>query len=128
VSLALLGGSAPLVELHLVLGFALIALLVAILLVGLSAALRRPRPPRLYFPLHTIAAGLLVVEVLIGLVLLATGRRPRDTLHLLYGVAALATMPIARSMISTNPERAKWYHLGASVFLFGLLVRLATTG
>ena len=117
-----------LVAIHLVLGFALIAILLAIVAVGLFAAFRRPAPPRAYFVLHTVAAWLLVVVVGFGALLFALGNRPRDILHLAYAGTALVTMPIVRSMIGSNPERAKWYHVGGSVFLFGLLVRLATTG
>jgi hypothetical protein len=116
------------VAIHLILGFALIGILVAIVAVGLVAALRRRSPPRIYFTLHSAAAGLLVLAVLFGLLLLVTGSRPKVNLHLVYAGAALVCMPVVRSLIRSNPARAKWYHLGGSVLLFGLLVRLATTG
>jgi hypothetical protein len=50
---------------------------------------------RLYLRV-TIAA--VAVQVAIGLVLVATGERPHQLLHWLYGAAMLLTLPVAMSV------------------------------
>ena len=71
----------------------------------------------------------------LGATLAATGLRPSDSLHLLYGPAAMLTLPIgwalgARGRPDGPPSRLRrdaWM-LGASVILLGLEVRLRMTG
>jgi hypothetical protein len=50
---------------------------------------------RLYF---RVAIALVAIQVAIGLVLVATGDRPKDLLHWLYGAATLLTLPLAMSI------------------------------
>jgi heme A synthase len=47
---------------------------------------------RLYLRITIV---LVAVQVAIGLILVATGERPHQVLHWLYGAATLATLPIA---------------------------------
>ena len=75
-----------------------------------------------------------VVSVLLvgsagGLILLATGARPTDGLHLLYAAIALALIPLARSFTGRARGRgAAALLLAAFVALGGVLYRLFTTG
>ena len=45
-----------------------------------------------------VVIGLVAVQVVIGLVLVATGDRPQQFLHWVYGVAMLITLPIAMAV------------------------------
>ncbi len=73
--------------------------------------------------------SVLVVGAASGLVLLATGARPADGLHLLYTIVAIALIPLARSFLGrTNGRAAAALLLAAFVVLGGLLYRLLTTG
>jgi hypothetical protein len=117
-----------LIEAHLVLGFGLLALAAALALIGGYAAVRRGRPPARYLQLHRVAAGLVLAEAFLGAVLFIGGRRPHVELHLVYAVAALLAMPAARAMGRRNPSRARFYHVGGTLLLLGVLFRLVTTG
>jgi hypothetical protein len=80
-----------------------------------------------------VVLAALVANVLIGVVLLAGGRRPVDPLHLLYGPAALVTLPIGwwlatrRGAAAARGRRDLWL-LVAAVVLIGLEARLFMTG
>lgn len=64
-----------------------------------------------------------------GLILLATGARPADGLHLLYAAIALAVVPLARSFTRRPGGRgAAALLLAAFVALGAVLYRLFTTG
>jgi hypothetical protein len=81
-----------------------------------------------------LVVALVGLNDLLGIVLLGTGRRPTDPLHLLYGVAVLATGPIGwwlggRSRgghPATRVRRDVWL-VGAAVVLLGLELRLFMT-
>jgi hypothetical protein len=117
-----------LVSLHLAIGFGLLALLVAITVLAVPAAVRGQPPPPLYRTLHRVAAGAIVAEVVVGLVLLGLQARPRDNLHLVYGAAALLVMPVARLLVRADRGKARVYQVGGTVLLLGVLFRLVTTG
>jgi hypothetical protein len=117
-----------LIGIHLVLGFTLLVVVASILVLALPAALRGGPPPRVYLPLHRLAAALIGLQVLLGLALLGTGRRPGTALHPVYAIAALATMPAVRLMSRRIPGRGRLYQMGGTALLLGLLYRLATTG
>ena len=74
----------------------------------------------------TIIAALLAGAI--GGLLFVTGHRPQSGLHLMYGLLALVTVPLAASMAARNPRRGGIYHLLAGVLLLGFWFRLTTTG
>ncbi len=76
-----------------------------------------------------IAAAAIGVQVLIGLILVATGHRPHDALHWLYGAATLLALPLSRWMGAPLKDRDKrlWLTAGAvGTVLFA--VRSVMTG
>jgi hypothetical protein len=119
---------ARLVEVHHVLGLGLLALVAAVVVIGAPAALRGKAPPSLYLPMQRAAAALIFVEVVLGAALIALGRRPHASLHLVYALAAVLVMPVARSLAGRGRSRAAMYQVGGSVLLLGVIFRLATTG
>ena len=73
--------------------------------------------------------SLLVVGAASGLVLLATGARPADGLHLLYAMVVIALIPLARSFLGrANGRAAVALMLAAFVVLGAVVYRLFTTG
>ncbi len=121
---------------HGALGFLVLALALVLLATTLGSVLLGDR---LRATVRTwIVDGLaLVVEaavlltLLAGPLLLATGRQPADPLHFLYAVIAVAALPvalgIAMSRGATGPRRDRWLALG-TVILGGVAVRLIQTG
>ena len=120
--------SALVVAAHLVLGVAALAVVAVNLVMAAIPALRGGQPPRLYRPLHRAAAALVGVAVVLGLVLYATQHRPKAELHLVYAAAALAAMPVARALVRRDPARARWYQVGGTALLLGIVFRLVATG
>lgn len=73
--------------------------------------------------------ALLIVGIASGAILLATGARPADGLHLLYAGIALAVVPLARSFTGRpSVRRTAALLLAAFVVLGAVLYRLFTTG
>lgn len=73
--------------------------------------------------------SVLFVGSVSGAILLATGERPTDGLHLLYAAVAVAMVPLARSFTARSSERATAALLLAGFVVVGALVyRLITTG
>jgi len=77
----------------------------------------------------------IAVNVGLGGLLLATGERPSDPLHLLYGVAALVTVPVGwwwggrpdGSGATSRRRRDGWLLLAVAI-LVGVELRLVATG
>jgi hypothetical protein len=75
------------------------------------------------------------LNVAIGVLLYATGSRPIDQLHLLYGFAAVVTLPLgwwlggrpARDGSTSRRRRDAWLAVAAAVLL-GVTLRLFLTG
>lgn len=75
-----------------------------------------------------IGVGLAVLQTLVGLSLVATGLRPADNLHYLYGASLIVTVPLVGSYIVDKKfSRPLAYGL-ASLFMAGLAIRAITTG
>lgn len=73
--------------------------------------------------------AMLIVSAASGLVRLASGARPAESLHLLYAVIAIALVPIARSFLGrASGRRAAGLLLVAFVVLGAVVYRLFTTG
>ena len=113
---------------HLALTVATALALALTLAVGLLTLVRdrSPQPWLDRIILLDLAVGALAA--LTGLALVLAGDRPRDTLHLLYGVVVLAVVPGTRYMARAGrwSRRAGWIAIGALVGLL-LVARLAMT-
>lgn len=111
---------------HLIAPLVAAAGLVLVLLVAVGGA--RHRPVR-FASDRTILVALALVAVAIvsGLVILLTGGRPSDPLHLVYAVVALLILPLMRFW--GRLERHRTIALGAGgVVLAALVLRLFQTG
>jgi hypothetical protein len=81
-----------------------------------------------------VVIGLVLANGLVGLLLIGTGGRPADALHLLYGPAALATLPVGISLSrrasvgATAPRRREAWLVVATIVLLGIELRLFATG
>ena len=58
----------------------------------------RKRPSIAFWPLLRVAQSVVVLQVTLGLLLLASGERADDGLHVLYGVAPLVVALVSESM------------------------------
>jgi hypothetical protein len=117
-----------LVAVHLVAAVVLLALVAVILAIALPAAFRGQPPPGLYHPLQRVVAALILAQVAVGGVLLLAGRRPLTNLHLVYALAAMLVMPVARLLVRRDPRRARLFQVGGTLLLLGVVFRLLTTG
>jgi predicted membrane channel-forming protein YqfA (hemolysin III family) len=64
-----------------------------------------------------------------GLGLLAGGGRPREALHFVYAVLAIATLPVANSIARRfGPLAQAWVALGAALVISVVIARLFGTG
>ena len=73
--------------------------------------------------------AVLVVAAVSGGLLLLSGSRPGEGLHLVYALVALAILPLARSFLGrAGPRRAAALLLVAFVVLGAVTYRLFTTG
>ena len=114
---------------HRLLAFGIVA--ITVVGIGWSAILlvtRRAGGPA-FERLQAAVVSVLVVSAASGLVLLATGARPADGLHLLYAIVAIALIPLARSFVGRASSRAAGaLLLAAFIVLGGVVYRLFTTG
>jgi hypothetical protein len=79
--------------------------------------------------LRLVLEFVLVVQVVIGAAVFLTGARPTEWLHLVYGVAILAAIPLATTFASEAPPRARSGVLAvAGVVILLLAWRLLSTG
>ena len=75
-----------------------------------------------------IGVALGVLQALVGIVLVASGLRPADNLHYLYGASVIVTLPLVGSYIADKRfSRPLAYGL-ATLFMAGLAIRAITTG
>jgi hypothetical protein len=63
-----------------------------------AVAWLRKRPSLAFWPLLRVAQGFVVVQVVVGLLLLASGRRAGDDLHMVYGIALLVITLVSEGM------------------------------
>ena len=75
------------------------------------------------------AVSLLIIAAASGLLLIVQGLQPREGLHLLYAVVAIALIPLARSFLGRMSHRRASAVLVATFAVLGAVVyRLFTTG
>ncbi len=95
---------------------------------GLVTWLRKQPASGGYRSTLVLTEVLFVLQALVGIGLYVTGRRPHDTLHLLYGVLLIVTLPIAASYTSSHEKRREPLIFGiAGLFMTGLAIRALTT-
>lgn len=104
--------------------------LAAVVLTALAATLIATRGGSRWTDRLRMGLALVIgLQVLVGVALFATGARPRESLHLLYGLAMLAVLPLAGSFASEAPPRPRaWVLVAACLILLVLAWRLASTG
>jgi hypothetical protein len=73
--------------------------------------------------------GITAVQLALGALLYATGERPAESLHILYGVAALAAIPLAATFALEAPPKARAGALAAGAgLMLAMIWRLWVTG
>ncbi len=76
-----------------------------------------------------IVTGLLLMQVFLGGLLYATGDRPAEVIHVLYGALVVGVLPLANIFSSEAPAKGRAGVLAvAGVVTLGLLWRLLRTG
>jgi hypothetical protein len=83
--------------LHHALAFVALSANAAAALWGGIAWLRKV-PSTLFWPLLRVAQATVAIEVVFGVALWATGKRPPDNLHYIYGVAPLVVAMVTEGM------------------------------
>ncbi len=95
---------------------------------GLWTWLRKGSASGGYRSTLVLTEAIFVAQALVGIGLYLGGRRPHDTLHLLYGVLLIVTLPIAASYTSSHEKRREPLIFGiAGLFMTGLAIRALTT-
>jgi hypothetical protein len=110
-------------------GFVIVAGWGILFLFGVGLFVTRRDANRVYWVLLTVLQVLLVVQLLVGLVLLAGGGR-QPLLHYLYG-AVFPALVIGVCHVFTRGLEKPPYHLFftiGSFFVFGLTARALMTG
>jgi len=75
-----------------------------------------------------IGQGLIAVQVLFGILLLAKGARAASSVHYLYGATAVLVMPFVWSYVrDRHPRQALLFYSLVSLFIVGLAIRGMTT-
>lgn len=115
-------------ELHLLLAEVALALVALAAIWSAAAVILRRDPGRLYLVNLIWVVIVLVAAAGFGALMLATGRGPRDGLHVLYGVLAVAALPVAAAVAGDRPARDRAVvGLIAVIVLIILVLRLFQT-
>jgi heme A synthase len=116
------------VSIHDRLGF-IVAVLAAGGAIATVLSLVRPRllaTVRVYL---ILCAGVVALQVVVGLVLVLTGSHPAQLLHWFYGAATLLALPLCALLGRGRPERQeRLWLVGGAVATFLFAVRAITTG
>jgi hypothetical protein len=95
---------------------------------ALGAAWRGGSRPWLEWVGRTVVA-LIGLDAVAGAILYGTGHRPAESLHLLYGVAALVVLPFGSYFAAEAPRRPRAAVLGfAGILTLGIIFRSFATG
>ena len=95
---------------------------------GLWLGLRGRGPTPNFVGALVIAEVAAVAQGLFGVALLF-GRAPANSVHILYGFALVAAIPLAATLVRRRPPRAVSFAFGfITLFAAGLAIRGITTG
>jgi len=90
---------------------------------GIGLAVFKKTPNRAFGAATVIAVGVMLIQVVSGVVLYASGRRPGDSFHVFYGVVIAITFAIAyvyRAQLEKRPALSYGLLL---LFVMGLGIR-----
>lgn len=122
--------------LHTVVGYAVVGLFTLGWLWGIWALIRRRPPGDRFWTWLTAAQVVVGVQVIVGVVLFALGRRPTTTLHYVYGLGPAAVL-VAAHVVARESLRGRsgstalqpWVPFSIAAFIsFGLSLRALMTG
>ncbi len=78
---------------------------------------------------YVLSIGMFGLQAVIGAVLWISGSRPKDTLHILYGIVPFLALVYAFSYGGRlKPRRESLTLAVAALFTFGLILRACSTG
>jgi FtsH-binding integral membrane protein len=116
---------------HKAIGFGVVGLAAILPLWGLVALIVKREPNRWFWRVLAILQVVLVLQLIAGVTLLATGHHLPSLLHLLYGSVFPAIVLVIAHVIGRgldNEEDAWKVFAIAGFVLFGLTLRALTTG
>ncbi|HEV8420936.1 MAG TPA: hypothetical protein VGR13_06245 [Actinomycetota bacterium] len=116
---------------HKAVGYAIVGLAAILPLWGVVALITKREPNRWFWHVLAVLQGVLVLQLIAGIILLATGHQLPSVLHFLYGVAFPAVVLLIAHVIGRglDSEEDTWKVFAiAGFFLFGLTLRALTTG
>ena len=115
-------------QLHSTLGEILLAV-VGLFTVGAAVVAKAGRGYRLLDRARLFLTLALGTQVVVGAAVFASGARPAETLHILYGGFGVATLPAAATFAQEAPPRARaWVLSLGGLITLALTWRLASTG
>ena len=116
---------------HAGIGFAVVGAWLVLFVWGLVAFLAKREPDPWFWRLLGVLQGLLIVQLIAGVALLALGHRADAWLHYFYGAVFPAIVLVIAHVVARglDDEADSWKVFAvASFFLFGLTLRALTTG
>jgi hypothetical protein len=123
-------------EIHKFVAFVVVAIFSVGWIWGATAWIRKRDPSDRFWTWLAVTQVLAGVEALIGITLLALGKRPDTPLHYVYGFGPIVVLVIAhqvarerRAPVNGEAPLAPWVPFAvASFFCFGLTLRALMTG
>jgi hypothetical protein len=125
------------IELHRLVGFAVVALFAMGWVWGAVALIRKRTPGERFWSWLAIAQVVASVQALIGTVLLILGHRPSTWLHYVYGFGPIVVLVGAHQVAREQQEGRRaggtslptWVPFAVAAFIcFGLTLRALMTG
>ena len=108
--------------------YALVAYYTLVGVWAIAAGIRDRGPDKNLRGAIAVATIAAVVQGVLGLLVLVFRGGPRDTVHILYGLALAVAMPLAATLIRDRTPRGQSIALGlAALFTAGLAIRGITT-
>lgn len=116
-------------ELHRVLSNTIWMFYLAIALWGLLRAIRGMSVDGSYFGAIAVIQIVITLQAILGIVLYLSGARPdRQLVHYLYGVFGVVFLPgLFAYLQGDDSNRAQWIYALASLFMFGVILRITGT-
>lgn len=115
-------------SLHGRVAFALVLYYTLVGLWGIAQGVRDRGPGGSFRGAIAIAIAASVAQGVLGILVLVFRGAPADAVHILYGLALVAAMPLAATLVRDRTPRGQSIALGlAALFTAGLAVRGITT-